>query len=337
MNAIVFDSSMLLPDFHLESPLMKVLESKFILTKFELIFPEAVVLELVKNYSSELNVSRKGHESFNRLTKQKQIDYETELQKLSQKYERGIRRKLSKIGRIWKTPRIDSGLMLRRILNNAKPFKSNEAGVKDYIIWLTALEAATAYDRVVFVSGNHRDFGKDKLHDDLMRDLNMAGINNFSYYSDKSNFLKSELEPMKQLEQSVKDGTIEGVNVELWLYKQGIQLLPENVGYLLDIDEDQKIKPVRLEGLRNFFLSAFLNETGADIALCLLYFDANLTFRVEDTDDLSPAGWSISEEFTELANIGCLLNINLSSKIVNSCLVTSMSLQNVEFVGEETE
>ena len=95
-------------------------------------------------------------------------------------------------------PKAEHEVIVQRALQRRKPFKADgSTGYRDYLVWLTCLEAAKWYssEEIHFISGNTRDFAdsndKAKLHPDLLADLAERNIsaNRFYYWNSLKSFI----------------------------------------------------------------------------------------------------------------------------------------------------
>lgn len=87
-------------------------------------------------------------------------------------------------------PSIGLDEILARSFSAKKPFSPGGKGFKDYLIWVNLLEALknNPHATVVFISNNTGDFGKDRLHEDLLADLGAAETSRLQYFTDLVEF-----------------------------------------------------------------------------------------------------------------------------------------------------
>lgn len=87
-------------------------------------------------------------------------------------------------------PSIGLDEILARSFSAKKPFSSGGKGFKDYLIWVNLLEALKDNPNatVVFISNNTGDFGKDRLHEDLLADIGAADTSRLQYFTDLVEF-----------------------------------------------------------------------------------------------------------------------------------------------------
>ena len=88
--------------------------------------------------------------------------------------------------------------IVERELQRKKPFKSNGAGYRDYLVWRTALNTARSYssEELHFITENTQDFSDTKnkavLHPDLQQDLNKVGVaERFHYWPSIRAFIEN--------------------------------------------------------------------------------------------------------------------------------------------------
>lgn len=93
--------------------------------------------------------------------------------------------------------------VVKRALNNIKPFEEEEKGYRDTLIWLSLLDyiqRKDIKDDIIFISSNKNDFyNKNKketvFHDDLIRDLEKKNIkNNLIAYDSLYSFIKDTID-----------------------------------------------------------------------------------------------------------------------------------------------
>tara|TARA_R110002051_G_scaffold325547_1_gene428781 strand:+ start:46618 stop:47745 length:1128 start_codon:yes stop_codon:yes gene_type:complete len=89
-------------------------------------------------------------------------------------------------------PSVDSEELFVASHTPKKPFKANERGLADYLIWRSVVERQSMIasgDKVIFATRNHRDFADGgHLHGDLSSDIDPA---RFELHADPDAYLKS--------------------------------------------------------------------------------------------------------------------------------------------------
>jgi len=138
--------------------------------QISLSIPEIVIEEAVKFYRSE--VAKLG-ESIRRLELQ-----DTSLPDLTtpvaQNYRDWLESQVKAIGEILPYPEIPHAIVARRALDGRKPFRGEDSGYRDTLVWESVLALAKASDSTVVFISNDSGFRipqGDALHPDLQADL----------------------------------------------------------------------------------------------------------------------------------------------------------------------
>ena len=80
--------------------------------------------------------------------------------------------------RIRKYPKTSHEEIVAYAISKKKPFKNNDSGYKDFLIWSTLKELCAEKKRPTILLTNDNDFLEhDKIHPDLKEDLIKSGIN----------------------------------------------------------------------------------------------------------------------------------------------------------------
>jgi PIN domain len=149
---------------------------------FEIVVPEAVILELVKHYLPELKATveglaaalKKRGREFDTFGLEAPAEPVVDVSALSEDYETQLRGRCSEPGCRITTPDLTPALSWA--VNRRRPFDGNGHGLPDAAVWLTVLELA-AQDYVVLVTNNSKDFGAPgHLAPELAKDLKERSI-----------------------------------------------------------------------------------------------------------------------------------------------------------------
>ena len=124
-------------------------------------------------------------------------------------------------------PTIPHEQIVKRALLRKRPFKEDgSTGYRDYLVWMSCINVARTYaqEDIHFISCNIRDFSdtkdKEKLHPDLMADLQKAEIPNtrFHYWISIKDFVDKYA---NEIAQSIDDYNL--LINEIELNKSGFQ------------------------------------------------------------------------------------------------------------------
>lgn len=190
---------------------------------FHLIIPDVVVLEAQSHYENNLNNLKKKLEQINiHLLKKVNLpnitDYLSVLSSQIAESKNYVQNKIEKDfnGDIYNTNILGHSNILNKAINKIKPFKDNGEGYKDALIWQSVVKIIKErqMEKVVFISKNGKDFGKDgELHNDLLNDLIKENLNseNFRYYNSLNDFIEDGYVFQENLFDKVKNSITEEV------------------------------------------------------------------------------------------------------------------------------
>jgi predicted nucleic acid-binding protein len=216
---LALDSNVLFHDFHMSRPRLRLIRTQAKAGAFTLAVPELVVLETVNLYREETeaaaeSLADRSQKPLERLEQLKvpaavpEIDVGT----LVDIYEKKLRELLEDAGaEVPGLPSIPESEIVERALKRRKPFKKNDAGYRDTLIWHNVL-ALAEQDEVVLVSENHSDFAEDKdepavLASDLQDDLEQAGLprEQVRLIPEVATFIKEHVPESARVRQEVQD------------------------------------------------------------------------------------------------------------------------------------
>ena len=194
---IVLDANILIADFRLKGSKFRILLDSLDKIGNVLCIPEVAFDETVYKFKKHLeDANRKmsngiadvshllGRELSVPLLKSEDIEIETKEYREWLEIELG-----SYHAKILPYPKVKHKNVVARLLANKRPFKENELGYRDYLIWETVLEfSGSCDDNISFVSNNTKDFLDEQgtgLHSHLVEDLDEHGIlkNRLTYYT----------------------------------------------------------------------------------------------------------------------------------------------------------
>ncbi len=179
---IVLDTNVFRGDVHARKPWLSAVLDGAMHGEFEVVIPEAVIRELVKQYPKRLAEAVQGTNSalgaatkeLRRLEIDPPAPIEVDEAKLAAEYETQLRERLSGDGCRIEADPTDLGAVVAWAVDRRKPFKEDGEGVPDAAIWLTVLELARSGTEVLLVSKDG-DFGTGQsppsLHPEMASDL----------------------------------------------------------------------------------------------------------------------------------------------------------------------
>ena len=180
---IVLDTNVFYGDSGAKRPLLGAVFDGAANGDFDVIVPEVVVQELVRQYPERLRETQKALtaalDGMKRLNIAPSDPPSIGQAELIETYESDLRQRLSGAGRRIAAHPASLDRVSRWAVARRKPFKPDGSGVSDAIIWATVLELA-ARDSVLLVTANTRDFADkdtvDQLAPDLQSDLAAIGL-----------------------------------------------------------------------------------------------------------------------------------------------------------------
>jgi hypothetical protein len=230
---IVLDSNIFCADYKLEGSAFRVFFGGLPRVHARLVVPEIVIDEVVNKYRErilELNgdLRRVAHEAARLLGRElvTMLDKEVVDEEVS-KYEHYLREQLGKAGAtILPYPKTKHQELVRRALDRRRPFKSNDAGYRDALIWSGILAHLREAKKVLaFVTANSRDFSEgSNLHTDLLRDIEQLHVSGAGVrlYADLSSLNQAlilpELERLDGVLQKLQDNTLSGFSLHEWVH-----------------------------------------------------------------------------------------------------------------------
>lgn len=313
---ILLDSNAFWADVYAEKPWLSAVLDGARHGDFEVVVPETVVRELVRQFPERLSEATRdanaaigaAAKSLRRLGVRPPGIVEVDEDALANDYESRIRRRLSGPGcRIEPDPN-NLGQAIDWAVDRRKPFKSSGEGLPDAAIWLTALGLASQGYPVLLVSTNTEDFGDGKspaaLAPELVEDLTAAGClsSRVRLLTDVKQLVDEVVAPMAQAEARAERliADVESAGRVRQALEEALLYAPIPQGDLrLGVDLDNDPQPIGLD-IGTLELSSVREVDEGELlirlrALCDLHLDMAVykaDFALADDD--SPV--SVSRE-----------------------------------------
>lgn len=145
---------------------------------------------------------------------------------------------------------VDHATIFERALNLRRPFRANEKGYRDALLWLSLLQflrSKPAGTKVVFINGNKNDFYSDdsaiSFHPDLLKDLEAMPNIFMRPFLSIAAFVDAEIDKDEHALDRVKAAAI----FEDYLEEQALELFEAGDPVFL-----QELEEARLPGTRLF-------------------------------------------------------------------------------------
>ena len=190
---VVFDSTVLISNFHLMGPSFRLFKWFIENTDTKLVVPKVVVEEVKNKYRKS---AKSMHDSY--ITKLKELDKHLDglgelsnpsidLDEYFEKFDDELDEKLKSYNtEIPSYKNIPHSALVQRDLAGTRPFRKigkkhrESTGYRDCLIWETIVRKIAPHaDEVIFVTANKYDFcdsTAETLHNDLKRDLRKNGL-----------------------------------------------------------------------------------------------------------------------------------------------------------------
>ena len=223
------DTNVLFSDPFLEKPLIKTILAAESQTDIRLVIPEVVVDELRNHVEERLDETVKAADGVRRKyaglrgVEQYSVDFMIDAdqrQAVLDRFEQRMQQ-LDYEGRILKYPSTSPKELAQRSIKVQLPFRDNDRGVRDTLIWLTAKECAIrgvgSGERVTLVSndGAFWDKEKKKMQEGLTVELKGSGIPLDSIavmpalQDVVDTFVSGKLPPIEWLRVAIQGGQVE--------------------------------------------------------------------------------------------------------------------------------
>ncbi len=296
---IILDSSIFVQDFLLRGTEMTILLEGLQLIPASLSIPQIVIDETVNKYKERVIAL---NETLRHANRDKQCLFgtpqhinELDVDSIVGDYRELLIGRLSHYATdIMEYPKLSVQSVVERELRGGKPFKKSGAGFRDYIIWATVRQVASATSPgyVCFVSANHSDFGKaPDVFPELRSDLQSYA--RLKYYNSLKDLNKELILPKIHLftdldSQIPPDVKIDKNRIVRWIQEHFVDLIREyDFGREIFNFSRGDVTPRRIEELKSVKLKT-ARRLSNDIVLVDLTLEANLIYNTS-------ASW---EDFT---------------------------------------
>lgn len=177
---IVLDTTAIRADYHLHSPTSLTFLNGLRLIPATLCVPEVVVDEAINGFRADLaralEESGRTQRELGRILGEQSAPGTSSdfVESRTEEYRKALLAKVASVGgEVLPYPKIEHRKLVRRDLERRRPFRESGVGYRDALIWETVRSLTWGgHERVVFVSGNVKDFGDGPLvHEDLRSDV----------------------------------------------------------------------------------------------------------------------------------------------------------------------
>lgn len=197
---IFIDTNLIFNNWHLQNANFQYLFNFLENTGSLLAVSDIVCEEIDNKFNTEIELLKKSFQ--NNLKKSKSLineELELDLNKLELNYsfKKVLKEKTDRL-QFYSYSTIPNSILVNRAIKRIKPFKDDDKGYRDTLIWLSFLEylKSTSSQKVAFINNNSTDFfdvGKLSLNDDLKKDLeNLQLLNEFKVYESIKDFINEE-------------------------------------------------------------------------------------------------------------------------------------------------
>ncbi|TGK12937.1 PIN domain-containing protein [Leptospira kmetyi] len=188
---LTFDSSILISDYYLKGSIFKLILENHNDCGYKLLISDIVLEETVNKFGEELlDFNRVNKRNFQIIPERflKTISI-SDVDMLKTDYAKYLEDSFDRIGnrkrnvRFYGFNSIEIERVFQKAISKKKPFRENEKGFRDALIWENVVEMVRMYYRddtpVIFITANYKDFcsaeknanGAFYVHDELKRDL----------------------------------------------------------------------------------------------------------------------------------------------------------------------
>jgi predicted nucleic acid-binding protein len=233
---ITLDTNIIVQDFWLDSPNFRVFLDEFNIIPGTLYIPELVIDEAVNKYRERIvdktREQKMLYNEISRLLKNETPLYPINIEIVTNKYKEFLFKKLKEIkATILPYPVIEHKKIVERILERKRPFKKNDSGYRDYLIWLTIKNLELwGTEEIVFITNNTTDFGEtgylsEEFKDKLTNNKNFKISISISKFNE--DYIIPRLKKLDQLKLLLNKGQIQNFNFKDWLNSEFIELVKE--------------------------------------------------------------------------------------------------------------
>lgn len=198
---IFIDTNILFNNWHLNNANFQFLFNYLENTNSILAVSELVCQEIDNKFYIELENLKKGFDS--NLKKgnsllNKEINFDNNSLEATYRFKDIVNLKTENV-EFYDYSTISNSLLVDRALRKVKPFKDEDKGFRDSLIWLSFLSyiKKKGNHKIAFINNNSSDFlnsEKTDLNESLRNDLKLQGIDNeFKIYDSIRNFIEKEV------------------------------------------------------------------------------------------------------------------------------------------------
>lgn len=242
---IVLDTNIIFNNWLLHNPSIALIERFINLQQATLIIPEIVVQEVKNLYRRQLEEAKPKLKQLNGLRKAVgdpaiQVDVDVTVAK----YERAFEARLEelKVERLTYDD-IPHSRVVDRALRARRPFREQEKGYRDTLLWESVVRhAQQAEEPIFFITENSDDFAdkqnKGQLHAHLLEDLRVAGLaaDAVMLYHQIQLFAKAQIEPKlqraEQILQALQQDRYGPFSIHQWVDVEQKELFVDDPGWL---------------------------------------------------------------------------------------------------------
>ena len=244
---IVFDSTVLVSNFHMTGPSFRLLEWFLKNRQARLVVPRIVLAEVKNKYLEQakecIEAASKELRGLSRI-----LDHDFkipvslyDLGDYHETYSKSLERKLTDLEAEMPDHKdIPHEDIVARDLSRRRPFrrigknKRYSVGYRDTLLWEVILrEVAPESDLVVFITGNRKDFCEEstgELHEHLQRDLirrqlardRVIVVDRIELFDDQ--YVRPEIPKIEEAKILLEQGKYYGFSVEEWLDENSMEL-----------------------------------------------------------------------------------------------------------------
>jgi len=230
---VVLDSNIIIADFWMQSPNFKILFENSKKDEIELFIPQVVVDEVLNKFNQRIEKFKSDING--ELTKFEKLSdsitgfsiTEDSIKKSNIKYRKHLDKIIKTNGiTIIDYPNTSHEFLAKKAMLSLKPFNANEKGYRGCLIWENIKSLVSSNDveipatpEAVFITNNYKDFTiEDKLHDDLILELDNQNLNSDSViiYASLKDF-NDKVTKLSFSQASIFEGKLK--NNEFWDFK----------------------------------------------------------------------------------------------------------------------
>jgi hypothetical protein len=183
---IVLDTNVFFNDWYVKGANFEMLLNYCNNMRYTLLLPQIVVQEVDNKYRQKKDALRQAYAGLMKDSAKLGIELPDELSRLGgfeYSLEKTIKEKYYRVTDVAYSG-VDHGQLVRKALKPKLPFRENEKGYRDSLLWLSILNHAKSRNyagEIAFINQNSKDFfegeGNEKrLHSDLLEDVQELGI-----------------------------------------------------------------------------------------------------------------------------------------------------------------